>query len=190
MGVQWLTTLGPVLIDYEQLTMKFIREGKLVELKGQQRTTLQEAIIHQIKRMVSTDGVAEYFQLQLLSSTKESPTPSSWVPEIEELLKNYSQLFEEPRGLPPIRETDHHIPLLEGSNSVNVRPYKYPHFQKHEIECQIKEMLAKGIIQRSNSAFSSPVLLVRKKDESWRFCVDYRALNVFYSKRSISHSIN
>jgi len=190
LGVQWLTTLGPVLTDYEQLTMKFIREGKLVELKGQQRTTPQEATIHQIKRMVSTDGVAEYFQLQLLSSTKESPTPSSWVPEIEELLKNYSQLFEEPRGLPLIRETDHHIPLLKGSNPVNVRPYKYPHFQKHEIECQIKEMLAKGIIQRSNSAFSSPVLLVRKKDESWRFCVDYRALNVFYSKRSISHSIN
>jgi len=98
------------------------------------------------------------------------------------MLSRYPQLFEEPRCLPPIRATDHHIPLLEGSNPVNVRPYRYSHFQKHEIERQIKEMMAEEIIQRSNSAFSSPVLLVRKKDGSWRFCVDYRALNAITIK--------
>jgi hypothetical protein len=61
---------------------------------------------------------------------------------------------------------------------VAVRPYRYAHLQKEELEHQCAVMLTQGVIRPSSSAFSALVLLVKKVDDSWRFCVDYRALNV------------
>lgn len=66
---------------------------------------------------------------------------------------------------------------MEGAQPVNLRPYRYNPELKDEIERQIAEMLDSGVIQHSQSAWSSPALLVRKKDGTWRLCVDYRQLN-------------
>lgn len=82
---------------------------------------------------------------------------------LDQLLKDYDDLFQEPHALPPIRLHDHRIPLKEGTQPINVRPYRYPTFQKGEIEKLVAEMLGCGIIQPSASPFSSPVVLVKKK---------------------------
>lgn len=58
-----------------------------------------------------------------------------------------------------------------------MRIYRYPAGQKDAIEKMIQEMLQQGKIQHITSPFASPVVLVKKKDGSWRMCVDYRALN-------------
>jgi hypothetical protein len=65
---------------------------------------------------------------------------------------------------------------------VAVRPYRYLQLQKDELERQCADMLEQGIIWLSMSSFSTPVLLVEKADGSWRFCIDYRALNDKTSK--------
>ena len=79
--------------------------------------------------------------------------------------------------MPPQRGVNHQIPLKEEVEAINARPYTYPYVMKAEIEKQVEEMLKTGIIRTSNSPFSSPVIPVKKKDGSYRLCVDYRALN-------------
>lgn len=96
--------------------------------------------------------------------------------QLQALLDRFDEVFQGKTGLPPGRGREHLIVIQEGQGPVNVRPYRYPHHQKNEIEKQVREMLAAGIIRQSTSAYSSLVILV-KKDHTWRMCVDYRALN-------------
>ncbi|OMO55704.1 reverse transcriptase [Corchorus capsularis] len=135
----------------------------------------------QLHRWAQTDAISSANWLTLQATTSEDLEQSlpldSVPPALAALLQRFSKVFETPKGLPPKRQHDHHIHLILGSKSVNVKPYRYPHSQKKDMEILIIEMLQEGVIRPSTSPFSSPVLLVRKKDGSWRFCVDYRALN-------------
>jgi hypothetical protein len=71
------------------------------------------------------------------------------------LLGQFEDVFREPKGLPPKRSQEHQITLLPGQGPVNVRPYRYPHHQKNEIERQVKELLEVGHIRPSQSAYST-----------------------------------
>lgn len=86
-------------------------------------------------------------------------------------------MFHKPKCLPPSRSQDYRTPLLPGTSPINARPYRYTFGQKDEIERQIQEIPKSSIIQSSVSHYALLVLLVRKKDNGWRFCMDYRKLN-------------
>jgi hypothetical protein len=187
LGIQWLKGLGPIVTDYAQLTMKFVHDSKFVELKVDAPSGPSDMSTEQLKRLLQTNGAASFFHLQVLpgpydASAEFMEPPPHPCPEITALLCRYSSLFQSPSTLPPFRPSDHQIHLVPNSVPVNVRPYRYPQFQKSEIERQVEEMLKACQIQPSHSPFSSPILLVKNKDGSWRFCVDFRALNAITVK--------
>jgi len=97
--------------------------------------------------------------------------------DVQLLLHQYADVFMDPQTLPPPRSYDHAIPLIPDVVPINSRPYHYSPQHKTEIENQVKQLLDHGLITHSHNPFASPVLLVKKKDGSWRFCIDYRKLN-------------
>jgi hypothetical protein len=104
------------------------------------------------------------------------------LPEVKQLLLTYADAFAAKVNYPPPRSCTYTIPLIPGAKPVSIHPYHYAPALKDKIERQVKEMLQIGLIQHNNSSFSSPVLLVKKKDNSYRFCVDYHHLNAITIK--------
>ncbi|KAI5426518.1 hypothetical protein KIW84_032089 [Lathyrus oleraceus] len=80
--------------------------------------------------------------------------------EVIAILEQFPAVFKNQIQLPPERSQVHHIKLFPNHGTINVRPYRYPHHQKEEIEKQVTELLQAGVIRPSMSAFSSPVLSV------------------------------
>lgn len=118
----------------------------------------------------------------ILDTTRPTPAADLKLPEE---VQDYAELFdkEQAGGLPPHRgELDHHIRLKTGPDGkVPELPwgplYNMPRDHLLEIRKQVIDLLDKGWIRASSSSAAAPVLLVKKADGGWRFCVDYRALN-------------
>jgi len=152
LGAQWLGTLGPVTWDFQRRTMSFTQQG----------------------RTICWPCVQGAATAAICSTTASASL-------LDELLHSFDSVFAEPQGLPPPRSRDHGITLQPDAQPVAVRPYRYTATHKDELERQCAVMLSQGLIRRSSSAFSSPVL-VKKADGSWRFCVHYRALKAITVK--------
>ncbi|GAU37387.1 hypothetical protein TSUD_22610 [Trifolium subterraneum] len=186
LGASWFATLGPHVADYASLTLNFFLKDKFVTLTGEVVPIPTPAQFHHFKRLTNTDSIAECYTIQWLKSNDTEDIfkdlPTNIEPKIAMLLHTYKDLFKPPTALPPNRAHNHAIPLIDGASPVKVKPYRYPHCQKTQIENMIQEMLQQGIIQTSTSPFSSPNILVKKKDGTWRFCTDYRALNAITVK--------
>ena len=81
--------------------------------------------------------MVQLLSVQLQDNQPEQP---ALPPEIKQLLVDFEVVFSTPTELPPSRDCDHTIPLIEGARPVKVRPYRYPPHLKEEIECQVTEM--------------------------------------------------
>lgn len=188
LGLDWLSTLGQVSATFAIPSLSFTSQNTTITLTGNPPTLLQQASYNHITHLSHTESISSCYLLSIEPISTQLPSPPISSPlsasdlnhlpmEIQSILLTTPQLFLKPKDLPPPRSHDHHINLQPHTNPINVKPYRYPHHQKETISKLISEMLADGIIKPSHSPFSSPVLLVKKKDGTWRFCVDYRALN-------------
>jgi hypothetical protein len=174
--MDWLDACGKMWVDWPNKKMRFKHRGKRITLRGI-RDKVQSCDIISADEMEKLMAQGALAQVIHLCPVGESYEPTALPDEIEQLLKDNEASFATPTKLPPHRSFDHNIELMQGVQPVNLKPYRYSPQQKDEIEQQVKEMMAQGIIKPSQSPFASPVLLVKKKDGTWRFCVDYRRLN-------------
>ena len=104
---------------------------------------------------------------------------SSLPSAIVTLLRDFEDVFpnDVPNGLPPIRGIEYQIDFIPKSNIPNRLAYKSNLEEIEEFQRQVEELLAKGYVRESMSPCAVPVLLVTKKDGTWRMCVDCCAIN-------------
>jgi hypothetical protein len=94
------------------------------------------------------------------------------------VVKEFADVFpEELPGMPPERELEFTIDLKPGTEPIARTPYRMSTPELQELKMQLKELLDLGLIHPSVSPWGAPVIFIRKKDGSWRLCIDYRQLN-------------
>jgi transposase InsO family protein len=97
--------------------------------------------------------------------------------ELHDLLRQFRHLFvDKPEELGCCRLLEHEIDV-QGHPPIRSRAYRVSPEQRDVIEEEVQKMHSKGVIRPSKSPWSSPIVLVKKRDNSWRFCTDFRKLN-------------
>ncbi|CAL9231994.1 unnamed protein product [Arabidopsis halleri] len=134
LGVQWLATLGSINWDFKKLKMRFKWGLKTVMLHGLKQGSIREVKATKLKKIMENDVQVSMLCVQEFSDSTEPSICSLEIPshqekenpKISHLVQEFADIFAEPNALPPFRANhDHKIPLLEGSNPINQRPYRY-----------------------------------------------------------------
>jgi hypothetical protein len=169
LGADWIRTLGPILMDFKELTMQFDQEGQ--QYKFQDMTFGSPEIIrsHRMEKMLKKCHSVVISQLHSIQETKTPSVPQ----DLQSILSKHQVVFSTPQGIPrSCGVHDHSIPLVPGSLPPNIRPYHHPFSQKNEIEKMVQEFLNTSVIFPSTIPYSSPMVMVLKKEGSWRMCPD------------------
>jgi hypothetical protein len=143
LGVDWFKQHNPVTFDFigRQLTIGV--QGKLLTFKDHLLPTDKLLISSDTCNKLLSQGATGYFLLYT-DMDQQQDNQAEVMPvsdAIGQLLHQFRDIFELPKGLPPQREPDHTIPLLPGTKPPNIRPYRMSHSQKTTVEQIIQEML-------------------------------------------------
>eukprot|EP00253_Pinus_taeda_P018890 PITA_18890 len=148
LGVEWLITLGKVTIDWKTLEMEWDNEKTGRHEKIRSQHTYPPQIVS-APRMEALFQKGDIEWAVELCASEAGTTRQMVHPEIQSILDQV----------------------------VITTPYRHPKAYRDEIERVIQELLALGHIRLNMSPFASSVVLVKKKDDTLRMCIDCRALN-------------
>ena len=94
------------------------------------------------------------------------------------IIRDYPEVFpDDLPGIPPVRQVEFRIDLVPGATPIAKSPYRLAPSEMQELASQLQELSDKGFIRPSHSPWGAPVLFVKKKDGTFRMCIDYRELN-------------
>jgi hypothetical protein len=178
LGVQWLSTLGPITTNYKTMEMSFTEEGgRKVVLRGMIGNSAKVVTAKRMEAIFKREEIVYAAECKI-SARMDKQGNVHYTPEIKEIIDKHSKVFGPIQpGVPPDRGFEHIIELKEGAKPIITTPYKHPKKYKDEIEKAIKGLLDMGHIRPSSSPFASSVVLVKKKDGTMRICINFRALN-------------
>nr|GEZ82766.1 hypothetical protein [Tanacetum cinerariifolium] len=126
--------------------------------------------------LVEQDAIIIGSQLFVAHVTEKEPQEK----RIEDVpvIRDFPEVFpDDLPGLPPPRKVEFQIDLAPGAAPVARAPYRLAPSEMKELAKQLQELSKKGFIHPSSSPWGAPVLFVKKKDESFRMCINYRELN-------------
>ncbi|XP_048635110.1 uncharacterized protein LOC106428537 [Brassica napus] len=171
LGMDWLSR-HRVVLDCPKARVNIPREEENIIYEGIQ-TNREIPIVSMLCAEELLEGGAEGF-LATISMVKEDGKQKLHdIPVVAE----YEDVFEALKGPPPARADVLTIEVEPGATPVSRAPYRLAPTEMAELKKQLEELSDKGFIRPSTSPWGAPVLFVKKKDGSFRLCIDYRGLN-------------
>ncbi|GJR80479.1 putative reverse transcriptase domain-containing protein [Tanacetum coccineum] len=170
-GMDWLSRYDATILCGEK-KVRIPLEDKTLVIEGD-RNNSRLKIVSCIKAQKYIEKGCELF----LAQVTEQESKEKRLEDVP-VIRDFPEVFpEELPGLPPPRQVEFRIDLIPGVAPVARAPYRLAPSEMKELSEQLQELLEKGFIRPSSSPWGAPVLFVKKKDGSFRMCIDYRELN-------------
>ncbi|GKC38867.1 putative reverse transcriptase domain-containing protein [Tanacetum coccineum] len=170
-GMDWLSKYHARIICDEKVVHIPINGETLIIRGDQSKTRLSLISCIKTERYISRG--CQVFIAQVMEKKSDDKRLED-IPVVRE----FPEVFpEDLPGLPPVRQVEFQIDLIPGAAPVARAPYRLAPSEMQELSNQLQELADRGFIRPSTSPWGAPVLFVKKKDGSFRMCIDYRELN-------------
>ncbi|GJQ89634.1 putative reverse transcriptase domain-containing protein [Tanacetum coccineum] len=178
-GMDWLVKYQAIIVCAEKI-VRIPWGNETLTVHGDESNRGNEARLHIISYTKTHEYMLKGCPVFLANVTTKETEDKSEKKRLEDIpiVRDFPNVFpEDLPGLPPTRQVEFQIDLIPGVAPVARAPYRLAPSEMKELSEQLKELSDKGFIRPSSSPWGAPVLFVKKKDGSFRMCIDYRELN-------------